>query len=139
IGTPARSVANVTSGAGAVVRCALHMAVLSAVRLNPVIKVFYERLIAAGKPKKLLSPPARTSCFASLTRWRGPVSLGTMNFMPSPLDNQHSCFGGKGQSAAAKPQAWGSMLLKREIDVGLASGDEIAKRLARAARHRPSE
>ena len=29
------------------------MATLSAVRFNPVIKTFYDRLIAAGKPKKV--------------------------------------------------------------------------------------
>ena len=35
------------------VRRVLYMAALVAVRHNPVIKVFYERLVAAGKPKKL--------------------------------------------------------------------------------------
>lgn len=34
------------------VRSALYMATLSAVRYNPVIKTFYQRLLAAGKPKK---------------------------------------------------------------------------------------
>ena len=43
----------VTWGGRAEVRCALYMAVLSAVRYNPVIKVFYERLLAKGKPKKV--------------------------------------------------------------------------------------
>lgn len=40
-------------GGRRIVRCALHMAMLTAVRFNPVIKVFYERLLAAGKPKKV--------------------------------------------------------------------------------------
>jgi transposase len=35
------------------VRCALYMATLSARRYNPVIASFYERLVAAGKPKKV--------------------------------------------------------------------------------------
>jgi transposase len=35
------------------VRRVLYMAALVAVRFNPVIKVFYERLVAAGKPKKV--------------------------------------------------------------------------------------
>jgi len=35
------------------VRAALYMATLSAVRFNPVLKRFYERLLARGKPKKL--------------------------------------------------------------------------------------
>lgn len=34
-------------------RHALYMAALSAVRFNPVIRAFYQRLVAAGKPKKL--------------------------------------------------------------------------------------
>lgn len=51
-------------GGRAVVRSALHMAVLSAVRFNPVIKTFYERLIAAGKPKKV----ALTACAHKLLR-----------------------------------------------------------------------
>ena len=34
------------------VRAALYMATLSATRWNPIIRVFYQRLIAAGKPKK---------------------------------------------------------------------------------------
>lgn len=35
------------------VRAALYMASLSAVRFNPVLRVFYQRLLAHGKPKKL--------------------------------------------------------------------------------------
>jgi transposase len=40
-------------GGRSIVRSTLHMAMLSAVRFNPVIKAFYRRLIAAGKPKKV--------------------------------------------------------------------------------------
>lgn len=46
------------------VRSALHMAMLSAVRYNPVIKAFYSRLLAAGKPKKV----ALTACAHKLLR-----------------------------------------------------------------------
>lgn len=35
------------------VRAVIYMATLSALRYNPVIKAFYERLLAAGKPKKV--------------------------------------------------------------------------------------
>jgi transposase len=42
-----------TWGGRADVRCALYMAALSAIRYNPVIKVFYERLLSKGKPKKV--------------------------------------------------------------------------------------
>lgn len=40
----------------------LHMAALSASRHNRTIKVFYDRLAGAGKPKKLLSLPACVNC-----------------------------------------------------------------------------
>jgi transposase len=48
----ARGKRHVWGGRG-IVRSTLHMAMLSAVRHNPVIKAFYDRLIAAGKPKKV--------------------------------------------------------------------------------------
>ena len=51
-------------GGRAVVRCALYMATLSAVRFNPVIKTFYDRLLAAGKPKKV----ALTACSHKMLR-----------------------------------------------------------------------
>jgi transposase len=35
------------------VRRVLYMAALVAARHNPVIEVFYQRLVAAGKPKKV--------------------------------------------------------------------------------------
>ena len=35
------------------VRSALYMATLAGVRCNPVLRTFYERLLAAGKPKKV--------------------------------------------------------------------------------------
>ena len=40
-------------GGRAPVRAVLYMAALVATRHNPVIKAFYQRLVAAGKPKKL--------------------------------------------------------------------------------------
>ena len=40
-------------GGRARVRTILYMASLSATRHNPTIKAFYERLVAAGKPKKV--------------------------------------------------------------------------------------
>ena len=52
------------SGGRSMVRSALYMASLSAVRYNPVIKTFYDRLIAAGKPKKV----ALTACAHKLLR-----------------------------------------------------------------------
>jgi transposase len=40
-------------GGRAKVRCTVYMAALVATKHNPVIKAFYERLLAAGKPKKV--------------------------------------------------------------------------------------
>ena len=51
-----------TWGGRASVRSALYMAALSASRHNPVIRAFYERLLEAGKPKKV----ALTACIRKL-------------------------------------------------------------------------
>ena len=40
-------------GGRAGVRTILYMAIVSAIRCNPLIRAFYQRLLAAGKPKKL--------------------------------------------------------------------------------------
>ena len=40
-------------GGRAAVRQALYMATLTAIRLSPTIRAFYDRLVAAGKPKKV--------------------------------------------------------------------------------------
>jgi len=66
------------------VRAALYMAALVATRHNAVIRTFYQRLLAAGKPKKL----ALTACMRKLltilnamvktnTRWQAPEMLTT--------------------------------------------------------------
>lgn len=49
-------------GGRAIVRSTLYMATLSAVRFNKAIKIFYERLLANGKPKKV----ALTACMRKL-------------------------------------------------------------------------
>jgi transposase len=49
-------------GGRAPVRAALYMAALVATRRNPVIRTFYQRLLAAGKPKKV----ALTACMRKL-------------------------------------------------------------------------
>jgi transposase len=52
----------VTSGGRANVRSTLYMAPVSAIRCNPVLKDFYQRLKKAGKPAKL----ALTACMRKL-------------------------------------------------------------------------
>lgn len=49
-------------GGRAPVRTALYMGTLTATRCNPVIRAFYQRLVAAGKPKKV----ALTACMRKL-------------------------------------------------------------------------
>lgn len=49
-------------GGRATVRQALYMATMAAARSNPAIRTFYERLVAAGKPKKV----ALTACMHKL-------------------------------------------------------------------------
>ena len=49
-------------GGRARVRAVLYMAALTATRYNPVIKAFYQRLLAAGKAKKV----ALTACMRKL-------------------------------------------------------------------------
>ena len=49
-------------GGRATVRTALYMGALAAVRSNPPIRAFYERLVASGKPKKV----ALTACMRKL-------------------------------------------------------------------------
>lgn len=56
-------------GGRAPVRAALYMGALIASRHNPVIRDFYQRLVAAGKPKKV----ALTACMRKLL-----VILNTM-------------------------------------------------------------
>jgi len=66
-------------GGRAEIRAVLYMATMSAIRSNPVIRVFYQRLIEAGKPHKV----AVTACMRQLltilhamvknnTSWRAP-------------------------------------------------------------------
>jgi len=74
----------VIGGGRASVRAALYMGALVATRHNAVIRRFYQRLLAAGKPKKL----ALTACMRKLltilnaivkthTRWQAPEALTT--------------------------------------------------------------
>jgi transposase len=72
------------AGGRAPVRAALYMGALVASRYNPIIRAFYQRLVAAGKPKKV----ALTACMHKLLTilnamvrsnsvWRSPVARTT--------------------------------------------------------------
>ena len=70
-------------GGRARVRAALYMGALVASRCNPVIREFYQRLLAAGKPKKL----ALTACMRKLL-----VILNSMLKHRSPWHDMTSTF-----------------------------------------------
>lgn len=77
-------------GGRAQVRAALYMAALSASRYNPVIKSFYQRLIAKGKKPKV----ALTACMRKLlvilnTMVKTQTAWNPNQF--SPLDFNHGC------------------------------------------------
>ena len=68
-------------GGRADVRTALYMAALTAIRPNHVIKTFYQRLVEAGKPKKVALTAAAHKILTILnamlrekTTWRSPVT-----------------------------------------------------------------
>ena len=79
-------------GGRAQVRAALYMATLVATRFNPVIRAFYQRLCATGKPKKV----ALTACMRKLLtilnamlKHRTPWAI--RRSWSHALDNQDSC------------------------------------------------
>lgn len=71
-------------GGRASVRAMLYMATTSAVRHNPPIKSFYERLRAAGKPHQVALTAAMRKLLSTLnamvktrTPWRSPCPATT--------------------------------------------------------------
>ncbi len=52
-GTSARGAAQIGHGGNGRLRTATYLATLSAARCNPMIRTFYQRLRAAGKPVKV--------------------------------------------------------------------------------------
>jgi transposase len=68
-------------GGRAPVRAALYMAALVASRRNPVIRRFYQRLVAAGKPPKL----ALTACMRKLLTILNAMVKSETTWKPSPV------------------------------------------------------
>lgn len=69
-------------GGRAEVRSVLYMATLSATRFNPIIRTFYQRLVAAGKPKKVALTAAMRKLLTILNAilcdkrpWQPPLSV----------------------------------------------------------------
>lgn len=67
-------------GGRAPVRAALYMATLVATRFNPVIRAFYRRLLAAGKPKKV----ALTACMHKLLVILNAMARTNTPWRPQP-------------------------------------------------------
>jgi transposase len=78
-------------GGRATVRSALYMSILSATKWNPVIRVFYQRLRAQGKPPKV----AMVACMRKLLTILNAMLRDGRSWDPSlPLEQlklQHSC------------------------------------------------
>jgi len=78
-------------GGRASVRSALYMSILSATKWNPVIRVFYQRLRAQGKPPKV----AMVACMRKLLTILNAMVRDGREWDPNvPLDqlrSQHSC------------------------------------------------
>lgn len=72
----------ITWGGRSDVRSMLYMATLSAIRFNSVIKPFYERLIAKGKPKKV----AIVACMHKML-----TILNAIMKTNKPWDEQYGC------------------------------------------------
>ena len=100
-------------GGRARVRAALYMGALVASRFNPLIRDFYQRLLAAGKPKKL----ALTACMRKLlvilnsmlkhrSPWCDLTPAGRRPFLLT-FKTVASCLSlGAGPSMAFGPACW---------------------------------
>ena len=71
------------SGGRARVRAVLYMGALVAARHNPVIRSFYQRLLAAGKPKKL----ALTACMRKLLTILNSMVKTGQHWNPHPINS----------------------------------------------------
>ena len=71
------------SGGRARVRAVLYMGALVAARHNPVIRSFYQRLLASGKPKKL----ALTACMRKLLTILNSMVKTGQHWNPHPINS----------------------------------------------------
>ena len=75
-------------GGRAKVRAALYMPTLAAVRYNPVLRAFYDRLLEAGKAKKVVL----TACMRKLLTILNAMVKHHLGGTLRVLDFQHSCW-----------------------------------------------
>src|SRR6266704_2883833 len=74
-------------GGRAQVRRVLYMASVAAIRSNPVIRAFYQRLRAQGKPGKV----ALVACMRKLLTIMNAMLKRNTPWNPNALDLEHSC------------------------------------------------
>ena len=74
-------------GGRAHVRTALYMPTVAALRANPVIRTFYDRLVAQGKPKKV----ALVACMHKLLTILNAIVCHQTPWNPQSLALQNSC------------------------------------------------
>jgi len=74
-------------GGRAQVRRVLYMASVAAIRSNPVIRAFYQRLRAQGKPGKV----ALVACMRKLLTIMNAMLKHNTPWNPNALDLEHSC------------------------------------------------
>jgi transposase len=77
-GTSVRGQSNIGQTGNARLRRALYLATLSAAQCNPIIKAFYDRLRAAGKPMKV----ARCAAARKLLHLAFAIAKGNQPFDP---------------------------------------------------------
>jgi len=86
-GTSVRGRAQIGHGGHARLRTALYMATLQAARRNPIIKAFYDRLRAAGKPMKV----ARCAAARKLVHIAWAVVKKKTRFDPTNMREPPTC------------------------------------------------
>ena len=78
-------------GGRATIRTALYMSVWSATRWNPVIRTFYERLRARGKPAKVAQAACMRKLLALLHAMVRDHRPWDPSLPPGQVELQHSC------------------------------------------------
>ena len=115
-------------GGRARVRTALYLGAMVASRFNPVIRDFYQRLLAAGKPQELALTAGTRKLLIILNSmlkhgspWNHPVAPSPS---PIPPDFQDSCWSARSGNAFANPMSTDAPIDRRvhrtiipEIDV----------------------
>lgn len=98
------------------IRAALYMSVLTAIRYNPAIQAFYERLLSRGK----LAPVALTACMGKLLRQAYACVISEQDFDPrrAARDRARHTAAVPGSEQASDPLAGGCEPLTEALPGG---------------------